>query len=67
MFDHPKNVCMTYFTHFKFAMGLSFELFVGSVKSFIHAIVPDLFVTSTSDLLKSVDFKIQNSGCRKIL
>ena len=25
MFDHPREVCMTYVEHFKFSMSLSFK------------------------------------------
>ena len=45
MFKHPANVCMTYFSHFKFSMYLSQEFAKASVGAFIHAIHPDILVT----------------------
>ena len=41
MFNHPKNVCMTYWQHFKFSMYISYLLARGSVSAVGHAIYPD--------------------------
>tara|TARA_Y100001970_G_scaffold77303_1_gene98256 strand:- start:9168 stop:9368 length:201 start_codon:yes stop_codon:yes gene_type:complete len=65
LFRHPKDVCMTYVEHMKFAMNVSFRLFVGSAQSFIHAIIPDMFVDSTSNLINTIDYMLKNSGCRE--
>lgn len=64
MFSHPSDVCMTYICHLTFAVEISIILFIGSIKSLIHAIIPDLFITSTSDLIIEIEKKLRNSGCR---
>jgi len=65
MFSHPKSVCMTYCEHFAFSMYISFQFTVGALKSFIHAIYPDLFITSTTDLLRDLQYDLSTVGCRK--
>lgn len=65
MFEHPKNVCMTYAEHMKFSLGLSKDFFVGFFKAFIHALYPDVFITSTTDILREMQEKLDNSGCKK--
>ena len=52
IFSHPRNVCMTYFSHFKLSMGLSFLFFKGSLAAFIHSFYPDICVTSINRLIK---------------
>ena len=64
-FSHPNNVCMSYFTHCKFALLLSSKLFIGSMKSFIHALFPSLFITFTSDLVNEISQDLKNAGCRE--
>ncbi len=63
-FIHPNNVCMSYFEHFKFSMSLSVSFLVGSFKAFMHAIIPSMFITSSSDLIKDIDLKLKKSGCK---
>jgi len=62
-FSHPNNVCMDYFTHAWLSLTFSRKLFFGSIKAFIHAIIPSLFITSTSDLVKNINYKLKKSGC----
>ena len=64
-FQHPKDVCMTYFSHFWFSLSLSLKLAKGSIKAFIHAIYPDKFITSTSDITKDIIQDIESSGCKQ--
>ena len=64
-FRHPNNVCMTYFQHMSLSLGFSKKLFVGSLQAYIHAIIPSLYITSTSDLLKDIDDEMKNKGCHK--
>lgn len=66
MFKHPANVCMTYFSHFKFSMYLSQEFAKASIGAFIHGIHPDILVTHSTDTIKRLDNKMQQIGCRKI-
>tara|TARA_B100000282_G_C31728041_1_gene489447 strand:+ start:1742 stop:1951 length:210 start_codon:yes stop_codon:yes gene_type:complete len=64
-FQHPKDVCMTYFSHFWFSLSLSLKLAKGSIKAFLHAIYPDRFITSTSDITKEIMQDIESSGCKQ--
>jgi hypothetical protein len=64
MFTHPKEVCMTYLTHMKLSLYFSYTLFVGSVKSFVHAFIPDVYITSTSDLSSELYKTLKSSGCQ---
>lgn len=64
MFEHPKTVCMSYIAHCCFALRLSGYLFYAGTCSLIHAFYPDAFQTTTSDIIKFLDHKIETSGCR---
>ena len=63
MFTHPAKVCMTYFEHFKLSMGFSITFAVASFKAFVHAIIPDIYIASTTNTVNMVQEKIKNSGC----
>ena len=63
MFNHPKKVCMNYYTHMKLSLYFSFVLLKGSIKSLIHAFIPDIYITSTTDLTKSLDKLLKENGC----
>ena len=62
-FIHPAKVCMTYFQHFLFSMYLSRKFAIGSIKAFIHAVYPDWYITSSSDLLEDVKADMKTVGC----
>lgn len=64
MFIHPKKVCLTYYQHFCFSMNVSKKLLIGSIKSFIHALYPDVFITSTTDLVVELQEDMKKVGCR---
>ena len=63
IFEHPNNGCMSYWTHMKFALKLSYIFFISSGKSFIHGFIPSLFRTSSSEVIILVDNLIKNNGC----
>ena len=64
MFAHPAKVCMTYVEHFKLSMGFSITFAVASFKAFVHAIIPDIYIASTTNTVNMVQEKIKNSGCK---
>ena len=66
MFRHPSSVCMTYFNHMKFSLYLSYEFAKGSVCALIHGIVPDVFITHSSDLIIKLTNDLKNVGCRDL-
>ena len=63
--NHLPNVCMTYMQHFLFSSGLAVQLFIGSLKAWVHALIPYLYTTSTSLLLPSLQEEMKNAGCKK--
>ncbi len=64
-FTHPNSVCMTYFEHMKLSMGFSKTLFVASLKALVHAFLPNVYITSSSDVTKKMIRDLKNSGCNK--
>lgn len=66
MFKHPSNVCMTYFNHMKFSLYLSYEFAKGAFGALIHAFLPDILVTHSSDLIKKLTDDLKNVGCRDL-
>mgnify|MGYP001584212774 CR=1 FL=1 len=65
--SHPEDVCMTYLEHSFFSLYLSSRLIIGAFQAFVHAIIPALFKTSSSDLVTSIDTTINSAGCRKYI
>lgn len=63
-FKHPNSVCMTYFQHFKFSLYLSFYFAKKSIQSFIHAIFPNKYITSSSNVQKELSILFKHVGCR---
>ena len=64
-FTHPTNVCMSYIQHLRLSLYFSFILWIGSIQAFIHAIYPDTYVTSTTDLTDKLQNILKNAGCHK--
>lgn len=62
--DHPKSVCMNYFQHFSFSFGLSFYFFKKSIQALIHSVYPNLYITSSSDVPKELEYKFSDVGCK---
>ena len=63
-FTHPKKVCMTYMRHFWFSMSLCRRFAIGSIQAFIHAVLPDYYITSSSDLITEIKNDMSKIGCR---
>ena len=63
VFKHPQNVCMTYVKHMRLSLFFSFHLWLSSVKAFVHAFIPDVFITSTTDVTNNIQSIMKNSGC----
>ena len=62
-FEHPEKVCMDYSTHAAFSLKLAYLLAVGSAKAVVHAVLPDMYVSSTSDVVQEVQKELRRSGC----
>jgi hypothetical protein len=64
MFSHPSQVCMTYLEHMKLSLELSSLFFIGSIKAFAHAFIPDIFIKSSTHIVNQAQQKMSNAGCR---
>lgn len=62
MFTHLKKINMSYSKHFLFSSKLSLLLFNHSIKAFIHALYPDVYKESTSELLKILSHELKFSN-----
>lgn len=60
MFNHLKQINMTYFQHLKVSFGYSYYFLNGSLKAFVHGILPNCYETSTSDLIKKMHTDLNN-------
>tara|TARA_Y100000389_G_scaffold202405_1_gene247571 strand:+ start:635 stop:790 length:156 start_codon:yes stop_codon:yes gene_type:complete len=47
-----------------FSASLGKDLLIGSYKAYVHSIFPNLFITSSTDLVKNLDNKMKNIGCK---
>jgi len=65
MFQHPNKVCMTYYEHFRISLRFSYIFAMASLKSLIHAFIPDLFISSTTDTLERTNIILKTNGCIK--
>ena len=64
LFKHPTNVCMTYTEHFMFSMRMSIVLFYGGFCAIVHAFIPDVFITSTTDTVNYIFTQLKSVGCK---
>ncbi|MEL6609968.1 MAG: DUF6356 family protein [Pseudomonadota bacterium] len=56
--DHPASVGESYFGHMRFALGFAGLLFAAAVAALIHAILPPVFETRASDIVKRLHARI---------
>ena len=59
--EHLQEVEMSYCQHFYFAISLVPYLLFAMAFAIIHAIVPGLFSSTTSAIIKEIDFKLRQS------
>ena len=53
--DHPKSVDENYVEHFGVASRFGFAMIWGGMKALVHAIIPNLCITSGSDTVKRLN------------
>lgn len=61
---HPRNVCMTYLEHLQFSGGLAYTLIKGAAKALIHAVFPNMYITSTTELANELEKNLAAAGCK---
>jgi hypothetical protein len=57
--DHPASVNETYLQHAGFAFGFAGRLFLASMAALIHAIIPPLFETTASRMIRQMHARIE--------
>lgn len=60
IFKHLDDVNMTYYEHLQFAMSLLYNIEVMAIKTFFHALIPNIFETGTTDGVKILSNKINS-------
>ena len=55
---------MDYTTHALFSLGLAWDCALASVASVVHAVIPDVLQTYTSQTIANLNSRIQDAGCR---
>lgn len=61
-FEHPNNVCMSYFEHARFSSSIGVSLIIGSMKAFVHALIPNMYIKSF--LSKDLEKRLKSAGCK---
>ena len=64
IFKHPERVCMTYGNHMLFSLNCSYIMFTGSIKAFIHAFIPDIYIASSTKVVNKLQKLIKDAGCQ---
>lgn len=57
-FEHLHEVGMTYGEHARFSLSLAWQFAVASVKAIVHALYPDVWITSSTDTLEDMQRRI---------
>ncbi len=64
-FSHPNSVCLSYFKHMRFSFMLARHFIYGAYKAIIHAFIPNIYLTGSSDTVLLISNKIKYSGCNR--
>ena len=59
---HLNEMNMNYFQHMFISLNYTLILFISCIKAFIHAIIPDIFTTSTSECIREINVKINHNN-----
>ena len=60
--SHPQTVDESYGEHFRFALGFAARLFGAGCAALIHAIIPCLFETTASRVIREMHERIARRG-----
>jgi hypothetical protein len=58
--SHPETVDETYGEHFTFALGFALRLIGAGLAALVHAIIPCLFETTASRMIREMHGRIVN-------
>lgn len=60
--DHPATVGETYFGHMAFASWFASRLFAAGLAALVHALLPFLFETTASGIIRELYERTHNRG-----
>ena len=60
--EHPRSVDESYFEHFRFAFGFGGTLLLAGLAATVHAVLPFLFETTASRIVRRLHGRIANRG-----
>ena len=63
--DHPHRVCMTFMSHCRLSLYLSFLFFKAGSQALVHAFLPFYFASSSTNNNNHIQMLIKSSGCQK--
>ena len=64
-FSNPNNVCMNYYKLFTVSLNYSKLFLIASFKAFVHAVFPNLFITSTTNTVNNINSLLIINNCKK--
>ena len=65
--DHPASVEETYFGHMAFAGWFASKLFMAAFAALIHALLPFLFETTASRIIRELYERTHNRGSNRTI
>lgn len=65
--DHPASVDETYFGHMAFAGWFASKLFMAACAALIHALLPFLFETTASRIIRELYERTHNRGSNRTI
>ena len=60
--SHPQTVDDSYGEHFLFALGFAARLFGAGLAALVHAVIPCLFETTASNMIREMHKRIASRG-----
>jgi hypothetical protein len=65
IFKHCRDVGCSYIKHFNVSINLAKKFGSASFKALVHAFLPFMFVTGSTDAINDLNECMKNSPCKK--
>jgi hypothetical protein len=65
LFDHPRSVGESYSEHFSIAFMFGVRMFVGALAALVHALLPCLFKTTASSIVRRLNAQLEHRTPRQ--
>ena len=63
--QHLRDNCFTYTEHLLFSFTLALLFFQAACASVLHAIIPSMFTTYASDMVRDISARLEAAGCKE--